>query len=227
MGAGVLMAERPILFSAPMVRAILDGSKTVTRRVLNPQPPAWATVMGWSAFTPPGKMSARGTDPKHGPSEAFVRLPWQKGDTLWVRETWTSGFGREGSGSYTIFAADGVAELNERSHAKGPHYNVNDRPPVMVWRPSIFMPRWACRITVEVTDVRCERLQDISEQDAKAEGAQAANGHPELGAIIGAGPSHREGFAQLWRAINGKRPGCSWGDNPWVWCVSFKRINSR
>jgi hypothetical protein len=94
------------------------------------------------------------------------------------------------------------------------------------WRPSIHMPRWASRLTLEITSVRVERLQDISEEDAKAEGVTldtvpaTINGKPGTFTPM----THKVAFAYLWNQINGKRAGCSWADNPWVWCISYKRL---
>jgi hypothetical protein len=234
--------ERPILFSGAMVRAIVAGQKTVTRRVLNPQPtrslPHTSTLADVDIHHPLGWRWKNGfaSDEVGGVAELANRwtCPYGSvGDRLWVRETWTSGFGREGSGSYTILAADGAAVLNDRGHEKGPHYNVNDRPPGMLWRPSIFMPRWASRINLEITEVRAHRLQEISEADSWAEGVEAVDGAFDdaqyctrtaaLGDAIG---DARPVFSLLWDSINGKRPGCSWHDNPWVWAVSFKRLEA-
>lgn len=92
----------------------------------------------------------------------------------------------------------------------------------MKWTPPIFMRRPASRILLEVVSVRVERLHAITEEDARREGADRVNGHPERGAIVGNGPSHREGFAQLWEDINGKR--ATWSSNPFVWRVEFQRL---
>lgn len=192
------MKERPILFSAPMVRAILSGTKTQTRRIYRPKAgyprqdgeilPDGSGYMGWD----------------EGPCPYGAA-----GDRLWVRETWASDDGRA-----AWYRADG------ETHNAG-----------LPWRPSIHMPRWASRLTLEVTGIRVERLQDISEEDAKAEGAL------EICDICGNPPedevhwaceadyvpqvSHRVGFQDLWESINS--PG-SWGLNPWVWVVGFRRL---
>jgi hypothetical protein len=190
-----------------MVRAILDGRKTMTRRVVKPQPlegyirHAWYSpgVMGW---TP---------DPDPAALWQTVRSPYGKaGDRLWVKEAWRVGKGYDdapGSAftSPTVwYEADGdlpLARVGRYRHAR-------------------FMPRWASRITLEVTGVRVERLQDISEEDARAEGAPC-----ELAVLdsvrLGARASHRAGFTRLWDSINGAG---SWDTNPWVWVVEFSRI---
>jgi len=189
------MTDRPILFSAPMVRAILAGAKTVTRRVVK-----------WPVLGPSDGSKRRVYGPGSDHQDIARFSPFGKpGDHLWVRETWRQS--PSGDDHALHFRAD------------------EDEPPAEgCWRPSIFLPRWASRITLEVIGVRAERLHAVTEDDAKAEGVEQTNGHPELGAILGCGPSYREGFAQIWRAINGKRPGCAWSDNPWVWAVSFRRI---
>lgn len=206
------MADRPILFSAPMIRALLAGTKTQTRRVMKPQPsrvdggvpfgdaPAWA-------HAEPGSM--------------MMRCPYGKrGDRLWVRETWRGERTDDGrpprdldTGSRVWFEADGAAE-------DGGAVNVDAKPGKL--RPSMFMPRWASRITLDVTGVRVERLQDISADDAKAEGAPPS--HQSIDRVsreLGYADFPRSWYAQLWEQING--PG-SWDANPWVWVVSFKRV---
>lgn len=194
------MTERPILFSAPMIRALLAGTKTQTRRVAKP---------------PFDLLFAGGAKPG-----MLARAPYGvAGDRLWVRETW--GFDSRVRHDFKPIGQHDLSGMDLLTHTLY-RATTDDQPPR--WRPAIHMPRWASRITLEVTEVRCQRLQEISEDDARAEGVESANGHPELGAIIGRGPSYREGFAQLWRTINGARPGCSWADNPWLWCVSFRRI---
>lgn len=196
------MKERPILFSGPMVRAILDGRKTQTRRVLKRQylDPTWiirpATADRFNGHTHDWWLPG-GTVPV-----AAIRCPYGvPGDRLWVREAFgipDAPYEREDK-SLLIYRADEsprMAELNK-------HF----------WRPSIFMPRWASRLTLEVLRVRVERLQEISEDDAKAEGAVGA-------AVETFAPSHRAAFENLWGEINGAE---SWKANPWVWVVEFQR----
>ena len=152
------MKERPILFSAPMVRAILDGRKTMTRRILTE---------------------------RHGEYCPYGH----PGDFLWVRETFYNS--RMDNSMPTHYRADNQDEDFQ-----------------LIWNPSIFMPRWASRILLEITAVRVERLQKISEDDARAEGVS-----PET-----VGP-----FSELWDSIN-RKPGRTWADNPFVWVIEFKRI---
>ena len=192
--------ERPILFSAPMVRAILAGTKTQTRRVVKGAPEDWSpvqpqvyapTIVDRHGFEQPGP-DAFGAGDAQG--DHWIRCPYgQPGDRLWVRETWAQ------HGVSAVYRADS-----------------GDRPAgAGMWRPSIHMPRWASRITLEVTGVKVERLQGISEADAIAEGIpQSDVSPPDMGVFA---------YRQLWESING--PG-SWDANPWVWCVSFKRVTA-
>ena len=201
------MRERPILFSAPMVRAILSGSKSQTRRVVKYQAPDLVDDDGWPLVD-------RSID---GIGEVRGACPYgQSGDRLWVREDWRASLAYELTpprdippGKPIAYQADGAGSL--------PHFNAGKL------RPSIHMPRWAGRITLEVTGVRVERLQDISKADAIAEGiARHADGngfHTKDGWHYSADP--RESFASLWEYINGHG---SWDANPWVWAVEFRRI---
>lgn len=213
------MAERPIIFSGEMVRAILDGRKTQTRRVIKPQPYEVSNrgEIAASGNRMPGLIRLRQTDDCLSTWEDAC--PYGRpGDRLWVRETWAT-------------VLDNLvmrSECDLAYRATDPDWSNCD---VFRWRPSIHMPRWACRLTLEITDVRVERLQDISEQDAEAEGAEPLT-------VDDATPDERElldlplmedrnpyrnGFAVLWDSINGKRPGCDWQSNPFVWAVTFRR----
>lgn len=187
--------ERPILFNAPMVRATLDDRKTLTRRVVKQKHLPWlANILG--NFLD-GKWNQR-------------PLPYgQPGDRLWVRETWA----RDSEDGALCYRAD----IGTGTVADDWQRNIDDGAHGYRWRPSIHMPRWASRITLEVVSVRVERLQDISEADAIAEGTQ----EPSLVPITGARLSERAVYAALWESING--PG-SWDANPWVWVVEFKRV---
>lgn len=216
--------SRPILFKCPMVQAILAGQKTITRRVMKPQPPAWIESFGYSAFTPDGHISGRGNYEDWGPSEKFFRCPYGRpGNMLWVRETWAkredinADTERDRAIHYLHHRASYDGDLGNEWHYYGR------------WRPSIHMPRWASRITLRVTAVRVERLRDITLADAKSEGI------PEYGSEYRQdmteaeldewrNRSTLENFALLWDQINGKRPGCSWADSPWVWVISFERV---
>ena len=200
------MKERPILFSAPMVRAILEGRKTQTRRVVsdrNSQGNYKASCLHIEdAFTDPGPSPAGNPGPYLkaeviGSRDITERLypRFVPGDRLWVRET---------------FHAFPDGRIRYRCDPLFEFSGTFDEP----WTPSIFMPRSASRITLEVTGVRVERLQAISEEDAMAEGAP-----PILVPPDGGSEPHVEGFRDLWGSING--PG-SWDANPWVWVIEFR-----
>ena len=188
------MKERPILFSGPMVRAILDGRKTQTRRPVKPQPI-------------PFGLDNRPWMPVGGVHQDRWLCPiGQPGDRLWVRETW-----RQFDAGIECACYD---ECFCRRHRGKPIYRA-DCDSEDKWRPSIHMPRWASRITLEITRVWVERVQDITEEDAKAEGC--CGGHSSIpGYAFSATP--REHFRHIWQSIYG-----TWDANPWVWAVEFRR----
>jgi hypothetical protein len=240
------MTVRPIIFSSPMVRALLAGTKTQTRRILKPAP----FIDPKGNFCVPdrkGRVWNYGQDIDGRPctrhfQEEHVR--YAPGDLLWVRETcqvvrvtldyetggefdcfawdddqygaptdYLHGCARTGVQSAVYYGADGE-ETNP-----GHFYPVRGfreellRPQEINWRPSIHMPRWASRLTLEVTGVKVERLNDISQEDARAEGIPRS--------LDGTEPSPLLWFRELWDSINGKREGANWGANPWVIAVSF------
>jgi len=207
------MKERPILFSGPMIRAILEGRKTQTRRPLKGcgvfvdtemnMPPPVPTDDGWQF--------ADGT---------LVRCQWRAGDRLWVRETWR--FFSETKIQY---------RCDEKIESRGRECEVSANAffrrggaSLLAWHPSIHMPRWASRLTLEVTGVRVERLRDISEADARAEGIVDGGcltcGEPEPCNCWNPEPSAVDSFVWLWQSIHGPD---SWHANPWVWVVEFRR----
>ncbi len=243
------MTERPILFQAPMVRAILDGRKTQTRRVLSQRN---VTVLGerWGAKSPWSGLRFNEAWPRacgplahddpnlavpfcHPDDEPMatedcgiyrVRPVVEVGDSLWVRETWKP---------HSVYSGMRPRDIPETPI----FYRADERyaPSNTPWKPGIHMPRWASRITLEVTAVKVERLQDISAADAQAEGVS----------IIGVGADvevyRREAernyeaarrwnayrvrqFRALWDSINGKCQGCSWDTNPWVIAITFQRV---
>lgn len=198
------MKERGILFSAPMVRALLDGSKTQTRRALRVQPPEDCATISTDFFHP--TVIDRRGDEQPG-TEMFgaytidgewgMKCPYgPPGDRLWVRETFRGPLDDDTFGY--------------RATHSGPF-----SWETYTWRPSIFMPRIASRITLEVTDVRVERLNDISRGDAMDEGCPFPN--------MADGIDPREWYADVWEGINGAG---SWAANPWVWALTFKRIDA-
>lgn len=185
------MTERPIIFTAESVREILAGRKTQTRRLLNPQPNVGVVRNGRS---PSGYDHVS----RCGSSLAIhVRPQFGVGQRLWVRETWSI------SGN-------------------GPYYRADVKQPETVkyaWRSPIFMPRWASRITLEITAVRIERLREITEADAVAEGVGHYDcGHPDC-------DTPRERYAAAWDRINRKR--AAWSTSPFVWVVTFRKLEPR
>jgi hypothetical protein len=230
-----------------MVRAILDGTKTQTRRVVKGAPEDWSpvqpqvyapTIVDRHGFEQPGP-DAFGAGDEQG--DHWIRCPYgQPGDRLWVRETWgyrcSSSTQQSGLFMNTVgYRADDARQTFGPMPMDGAGLpQQRDRAPDEAlekweaylnrywrqWRPSIHMPRWASRITLEVTAVKVERLADISEADAKAEGAEPYRlpVHPDREHL-----RHVDGYHDLWESING--PG-SWALNPWVWCVSFSRLGA-
>lgn len=228
--------ERPILFSAPMVRALLDGRKTQTRRVMKPQPELSGKLLWWNWKPGFGAANLAGAYHSDGSvrrcDEWFRHCPYGRpGDMLWVKETYADLTATHGQPWERRNPNTGLYERGRKPflwyRADGEQPDIGDgRSPVDRWRPSIHMPRWASRIDLEVTGVRVERLQDISEADAMAEGASFHDGrgigHSGWRHDFGAVHSDaRSAFARLWESINGLG---SWDANPWVWVVEFKRI---
>lgn len=202
------MKERPILFSAPMVRAILDGRKTQTRRAVK--------FRGAEDIETAGHGS--GPWPWSPELDDWCSCPHgEPGDRLWVRETW---------GLHRIHDKRVFSELSPKVWyaADGA---LDGTTLVGKWRPSIHMPRWASRITLEVTGVRVERLHDITEEDALREGIERHSQDDETWFTAGKNTSRgwyadgRAAFRGLWDSINGDE---SWSVNPWVWVVEFTRL---
>jgi hypothetical protein len=239
MATDIEVKERPILFSTPMVRAILEGRKTVTRRIIKesfngcltnggPHPCPNDPVVIY-----PGEVLESPCHPGEkitvdcpqvraifhcSTLDAVAKCPYGKpGDALWVRETWTNawlGARMRGSGDYVYKADIDLIGCEVSS-----------------WKPSIFMPRAACRLRLQIQSIGVERLQDITEEDAFREGIDADNEdyeeaeHYQLGGspIQGGSPA-RFAFIALWQRINGAE---SWDANPWVWRIQFKKLTER
>lgn len=186
--------ERPILFSGPMVRALLAGTKTQTRRVLNPQPEV--SPSGWHSL--PGYGASNEACFRDG-TAIFMSKFGKPGDRLWVREAWST---------HACFD-----HLPPRECPNSIHYAADGPIQTGKGRPSIHMPRWASRILLEIIDVRVERVQEISDADLECEGLQE---------IIDSGVDHdgspRDAWRSLWSRINGAE---SWDANPWVWVAEF------
>lgn len=231
------MKERPILFSGPLVRALLAGTKTQTRRLvkrdgvpirLTHESHYLQPMYGVSPPPDPVAFGERGLWREVGPdypddSRDNVTCPFgAAGDRLWVRERLVE----DDAGCWRYFADNKLIELAAD----------DSRCPAMIaWAHhredsncvSIHMPRWASRLTLEVTAIRAERLQSISEEDARAEGVTI---EPQQGTLNGEPAklypmTHRQAFIWLWDRINGER--AAWSSNPWVWVIEFSRVDAR
>ncbi|HAY2561891.1 TPA: hypothetical protein JZ389_001641 [Escherichia coli] len=186
------MKERGMIFNDEMVRAILGGDKTQTRRIVEEK------------FY--GRAVAAELLAKHCPYG-------QPGDRIWVRETYRV-HGKATDVATLVYRASVRNSWTEQTHRVP--VDVCNKPVSEKWTPSIHMPRWASRILLEITDVRVERLHDMSEADAKAEGAT-----PAMYKITPPEAVYRVGFGDIWRSIYGQD---NWLSNPWVWVIEFKRI---
>lgn len=204
MNTAIEIKERPILFSTPMVQAILEGRKTQTRRIVSKSNSLHN--LQWEYFDwnvvhinkPVGlKVKCKGQD------ELWRISPkWQVGDILWVRESWCK-------------------TLDVDEFTDGYLYKAEYADPSFTkWKPSIHMPRAACRIRLEITDIKVERLQEISREDAIAEGMPHQWQKMKCGEFL---PDPRGEFYITWSKINGAE---SWNQNPWVWVISFERISN-
>lgn len=219
------MKERPILFSGDMVRAILAGRKNQTRRVVKPQPtfdmPDFRGSWAWNYKAAKYRSGLPYTS----------ECPYGKvGDRLWVREK-TSAMKSGGLWGDWSDSADARVEYLADSSADYFHLSGDQKKNFKNWenRPSIHMPQWASRITLEITNILVERLQDISEDDTKAEGAIFNDGmgvnHSGYRHDIdddAVWPTAKQSFRQLWDRINGKK--VPWSSNPWVWVIEFKHL---
>jgi len=215
------MTEHPILFSGPMIRAILAGQKTQTRRVIVPPRPCrlgghhmfypgerwWVgecPTSGWWAVDDPS-----GPPPRWTPSGPGFVCPYGvPGDLLWVRETHFITVCNE-----AVYRADYPNNAKERGMENIPHESD------VRWRPSIHMPRWASRLTLCVTDVWVERLQEITIEDVIAEGLSTKLREHDAECDL------RDAFRRLWDSNNAKR-GYGWDVNPWVWVISFEKVGA-
>ncbi len=197
------MKEHPILFNGPMVRALLDGRKTQTRRVMKPQPTVDAVRKADGTYFDGDCMDKVITKP--------LACPYPIGSPLWVRETWQEYV----DGNFGDPVERVAYRASEETWPLAARLGEDWR-----WASSIHMPRWASRITLEVTDVRVQRVQEISTEDAIAEGCTGDYGGEY--AVDGmSGPQVR--FMDVWDSAYAKR-GYGWGVNPWVWAVTFKRL---
>ncbi|HAT4999585.1 TPA: hypothetical protein I9761_003144 [Serratia marcescens] len=238
------MKERPVIFNGEMVRAINDGRKTQTRRVMKVQPSEhfhpmnmsleldysarWYTpgVVDKDGYLQPAKHQVFGVA---GEDEGYACPFGAVGERLWVRETFAD-VNTEGGPAFTYRADQGLKFcLDDESPVDYDRYpgksfamwcsDLWNGEDGHGWTPSIHMPRWASRITLEITAVRVERLNDISEEDAKTEGVA-----PSQHIITPPEALYRVGFLKLWQSIYGEE---SWAANPWVWVIEFKQVSDR
>ncbi len=202
--------EKPILFSPPMVQAIWDDRKTKTRRVakisfLPGFNPDWT---GYKPILENGKFFLEGSNHKQATTE--VKIPYQVGDILWVRETWCN-INKDGIAPEYYYLADCLRPWVE-----------DYSPADWKWKPSIHMPRIAARLFLKVKDIRVERLQNITGWDVLAEGVDNGRSNPTMGERWE--NMQRLAFQDLWDNLYSKR-GYGWDLNPWVWVIEFERMN--
>ena len=252
------MTERGMIFNSEMVRAILDGRKTQTRRIMKVQPkpcnhanwPDYSPDPQWKSY--PGgwccAVCANGTTIDHRHHAKGITCPYGTvGDRIWVRETWATLGNEDGC---CVDWEGNLCKGDERSAARIYRASCEQRPGDYglwsipddaywkphtkehkfegAWRPSIHMPRWASRILLEITNVRVERLNAISEEDARAEGIIDGGclncGEPDPCGCANPEPDATDAFAYLWQSIYGQE---NWNANPWVWVIEFKRIEEQ
>lgn len=211
------MKERPILFSAPMVRAILEGRKTQTRRIVKPQP-SQELLDDYAEIRRERNVQK---DDAEMLSECLLCPYGVPGDRLWVRETLRRHRYAGARGGW-LYSADNVQVALPQNDPR-----VIEMRDWAVYKkgdscPSIHMPRWASRITLEIADVRVERLQEISEADAEAEGLTCRDGlYATSGEVWQIDP--RKAYRDLWKSLHGEG---SWAANTWVWVIEFKRVEA-
>lgn len=219
---------RPILFSGEMVRAILAGRKAQTRRVLKPQPtynaPWWTATGRLSIGGQPCSEFRTNTQTEMARVLESLLCPYGvPGGRLWVRETWAETDSDGGpaiaykAGGYLIHGATGSRQAGDWKDETFPGDAGKVYPPDR-WRPSIHMPRWASRLTLKITEVRVQRLQEISEEDARAEGVIPSH---EIAHRV---PPPGDTRARCRFAITWSNPHHDWNSNPWVWAITFRRM---
>lgn len=204
------MKETPLPLTTPMVRATLEGLKTNTMRVVGfPSGYKDAVVKGYGDYL---LLEGHGDPPGKGWRDRCLQCPYGGvGDRLWVKEVWLN----DGTREHPVlhYRADETT-VTKSFDGSG------------LWKPPMFMFRWASRLTLEITKVRVLRVQDIHPDDCRREGIIYEDGSYEMELMT---PSERdrrrvEDFRKLWDSINAKRPGCSWADNPWCWSLGYKVV---
>ncbi len=211
--------NKPILFSTPMVQAIMNGTKTQTRRIIKPQPDfdsAWKNLGAPTEEIPNMDFNNGLLGVSYGKGVGHcvpnVKIRYTKNDILWVRETFYDG-------------ADSIPYIFKAGYPDNLPEHIENIPgeDELKWKPSIFMPKNACRIFLEITNIRVERLQDISEDDATAEGVMIDPEGLECWDYLNKRWHWHTpicSFETLWHAINGAK---SWDENPWLWVVEFEK----
>ncbi|HBR1961199.1 TPA: hypothetical protein L9M59_002133 [Klebsiella pneumoniae] len=227
------MKERGMIFNGEMVRAILDGRKTQTRRIMKVQPSEDFTPMNMALET---DYKARWYTPGVVDKDGYLQPASKKvfgvsnenegyscpfgavGDRIWVRETFSGHYLDDAQIQDIKDGRDKATDLCEYRADYPDGYQASDG-----WAPSIHMPRWASRILLEITDVRVERLNSISQEDAQAEGLELTGWRPTYSDPDSGGEvmTPYDNFAELWSSIYGDE---SWQANPWVWVIEFKRV---
>lgn len=220
--------ERPILFSGPMVRAILDGKKTQTRRVVKDQPNFdWSPTVGFYSPTVTDKNGNEkpGAEVYGASDESFGRkCPYGKpGDRLWVKTGYTTRYDAERNETHWKTEGGWITTHGQAMSKTG-------KPKRDGGHPGRFMPKWLSQEfrlpALEITDIRVQRLQEISEEDARAEGFQPGDGSPVNGFDTESPYPARAAFAGLWEELNADRGyGCD--VNPWIWAISFRRVGGQ
>ena len=216
--------EKPILFNTEMVKAIMSGKKIMTRRIVKHQPPENSIIHGRvMSSTEPKNEGCVGWGPNEECVNHYSKIPYEIGQVLWVRETWAQL-------DMDYRAVSGKLDIQEFKGCPIAYKADNDAPEHFnYWRPSIHMPRTAARLFLKVTNIRVERLQDITQEDIESEGLwfysqeyrdEICKWRDCVSAIRG---TRKKYFKKLWNSINSKR-GYGWDVNPWVWVVEFERI---
>jgi hypothetical protein len=229
------MSERPIIFSKPMVNAILAGRKSQTRRIIK-RPLSHPNWTGYVLSNDKTEVIECGPDYPDSKEDCYRNPYGVPGDKLWVRETCRAEELADGADGVRYLADDSWRVIESTAEAADKWVALNCYQGVQgATVPSIFMPRWASRLTLEITDIRVQRLQEINAQDAMAEGVVQCEipaddeGPIRLGYMIGPDDgtspltvSPQQSFMKLWDSIHGKRhPSFS---NPWVWAIGFQRL---
>lgn len=197
--------EHPIIYSTPMIKAYMEDRKTMTRRVMKPQPKMIHEIFQHQGYVyAQTELLERDKNLLNG----CVRCPYgQPGDALWIRQTFFANLGKLLFTKEELSRLKNDKEFNELAQSSGLQIDVK-------WTPAIFMPRKWSFYTQTITSIRVERLQDITEEDAEKEGIEFVLTHK----------TRRDQFATLWDSINAKR-GYPWASNPWIWVISYPKYS--